>query len=155
MKTTGTTKRPRMARGGNYCEICGAPLSDNNVTGIGYECAAALYAAQKRKAKIEGLALKVHIFTASVVRPLFLEAFEGVKFRSDFRRSFYSSISATDRISAKQLQIMVNWICDAHKDKLIDGLQQAAKDYEERIIISTDVTRDEIEAARRWIKSRK
>lgn len=144
-----------MARGGNYCEICGAPLSDNNVTGIGYECAAAMYAAQKRKAKIDGLALKVHIFTASIVRPVFLDAFEGVKFRSEFRRSFYASIAATDRISAKQLRVMLDWISAAHRDNLLKGLQQEIQEYQERVICATDVTREEIEQARRFIKSRK
>lgn len=151
--STKCNRRPKMARGGNYCEICGAPLSDNNVTGIGFECAAALYAAQKHKAKQEGLALKVHVYISSVVRPIFLEAFANVKFRSEFKRSFYASIESNERISAKQLHVMFNWLIISRKDKQLDGIQQAAKEYEERVIVSTDVTRDEIEHARRFIKS--
>lgn len=32
-----------------YCMICGAQLSENNTTGIGYECMAALNAAKNIK----------------------------------------------------------------------------------------------------------
>lgn len=141
----------------DYCIICGARLSDNNTTGIGCECLAALYAAKTYRAKKEGLSLKLYIKEVEIVKENFVRILAGTKFRSEFKKSFYSSIVSAERISKKQLDIMYNMIDEKMRTNfyLYDEVRKKVDEYERSIIESTEVGRDEIEMARQFIRANK
>lgn len=137
-----------------YCRICGARISDNNTTGIGYECLAAMNAAKRYKAKKDGLALKSHIFKADKVRALYLECSENVNFRSQFRKDFRNSMVNAERISLKQLEIMEQFVIEKGLDDKLRQIDKNCDEYVDRIIDGTEVTIEEINSARKFIRSK-
>lgn len=96
---------------GNKCIICGAHLGDNNSEGIGYECKAALKQAKYDvfMSKDENR-LHLYLIEVRIIKENFIELFKNTKFRSDFKKNFYASMCQTERISRKQLDIMINWL---------------------------------------------
>lgn len=141
----------------NRCAICGARLGDNNTTGIGFECQAAL-----EKAKVnaffrnEDYAFKYkYLIEANAVHDLFVSLFADTKFRSEFNRSFYESMKNASRVSRKQLNIMRSKI--EGKDyntyyKMNKSIYQARKQFINSTCESITVTREEIEVARKQLK---
>lgn len=140
----------------DYCIICGAPLSEGNTTGIGSECMAALHAAKAYKAKKDGLNLKVHVYMSKLYRAKFVELYKGVKFRSAFRRNFYESMQTCERISKKQLDIMTNIMMEKYDGcSFFLEIREKVDKYEKQLIDETEVTREEIEIARNYIRNTK
>jgi hypothetical protein len=114
--------------------ICGAIIGENNHTGIGGGCMANVVLPAKRECFRELKGLDVWIEQTRYVRDQFLATFSGVKFRNEFRKSFYASMQSAERISKKQLEIMRKWLDDARiygldavlreiKDKLFDDFK--------------------------------
>jgi hypothetical protein len=94
----------------NRCIICGAIIGDNNATGIGFGCMGNVVKPAVRDCFREIKGLDVWIAKSQHVRTRFLSTFEGKKFRSEFRKSFFSSMKSAERISKKQLDIMIQWL---------------------------------------------
>jgi hypothetical protein len=104
--------------------ICGAIIGENNHTGIGGGCMANVVIPAKRECFRELKGLDVWIEQTRYVRVQFLAAFAGVKFRNEFRKSFYASMQSAERISKKQLEIMRKWLDDAHVYTIDNALQE-------------------------------
>jgi hypothetical protein len=101
----------------NSCAICGARLGENNYTGIGYTCYQKVVIPAMNEAlntvmkdKLDALNLDFYIRKAKAIQKLFIETFEGRKFRKEFKTNFYNSISIAERLSNKQLDIMITWL---------------------------------------------
>ena len=117
------------------CSICNHPISDWNPDGIGSGCRSVWSKAiRKSYFHFHGLThwqKKIDFFLG-----LFIEEFKDTKFRSEFRKSFYSSVKKqyekTGRISKKQLEII--------KDSFLQYTQHAEAmdkfDERERDLIS-------------------
>lgn len=90
------------------CIICNSLLSENNTTGIGFGCMNNIVKPAIKATFNEVKGLDVWVAKVDRVKSIFLDTFKNVKFRSEFKRSFYESMSNTERISKKQLQIMEN-----------------------------------------------
>lgn len=137
------------------CIICGAPLSENNTEGIGYECKAAL-----KQAKYDVFMsndenrLHLYLIEVKIVKNAFIEQFKNTKFRSDFKKKFYASMCETERISRKQLDIMVNWLQYEHDVyyKINCLINEEKKAFIRNGCEETKVTREQIEIARKKIK---
>lgn len=88
------------------CIICNSLLGENNTTGIGFGCINNIVkpAIQATFRDVKGLDLWVA--KANKLKNEYLTTFSGVKFRSDFKRSFYESMSKSERVSKKQFEIM-------------------------------------------------
>jgi hypothetical protein len=99
----------------NRCSICGSPISDNNTSGIGFGCMANVV-----KPAINDCFKELHYLDywskmTSIVQQDFINAFESTKFRNEFKKSFFTSISTATHISKKQLGIMQNMLLMAFK----------------------------------------
>lgn len=94
----------------NRCAICGAVISDNNSDGVGFGCMANVVKPAQKDLFYKFKNLDLYIEKAKYVQSIFLSTFKDVKFRSSFRKDFYKSMSETERISKKQLEIMENMI---------------------------------------------
>lgn len=142
------------------CAICGAVISDNNITGIGYECLAAL---NKAKSAVffsnEEYAFRYNfLIEVELVKSIFLNLFKEVKFRSAFKKSFFESISNSTRISRKQLDIMKDMI--GNKDiaifnDMLGEIREAKDNFKDNICLDIQVTREQVEIARALIKKNK
>lgn len=98
---------------GLKCAVCGSPITDDNHDGIGFGCRQhVVIPARTAAAKeiITDYALKVWIFKVSIYRKEFLRVFEGRKFRSAFKKSFFESIKNSERVSKKQLDVIKNML---------------------------------------------
>jgi len=101
---------------GRTCSICGSPITDDNPDGIGYTCREVHdHATMSAFYHFKGLdfwAAKCKYWVT-----IYLDAFKTTKFRSDFRKNFYQSISVMTeiRLSKKQLEII--------KDSLIGSYE--------------------------------
>ena len=141
----------------NRCAICGARLGENNTTGIGFECQAALDKAKENAFfKNEDYAFRYnYLIEANAVHELFVSLFADTKFRSEFNRSFYESMKNASHVSRKQLNIMRSKIeckdCDTFY-KMNTSIYQARKQFINSTCKSITVTREEIEVARRQLK---
>lgn len=139
------------------CAICGAGLGENNTTGIGFECQAALDKAKENAFfKNEDYAFRYnYLIEANAVHELFVSLFADTKFRSEFNRSFYESMKNASHVSRKQLNIMRSKIeckdCDTFY-KMNTSIYQARKQFINSTCKSITVTREEIEVARRQLK---
>ena len=106
---------------GLRCSICGSIISDDNPDGIGFGCRKnVIKPAEAATAKeiIIDFALQQWIFKVNVYRNEFLKAFEGHKFRNQFKKSFFESIKKSDKVSKKQLDViknMLEWKIDLNK----------------------------------------
>lgn len=139
------------------CAICGARLGENNTTGIGFECQAALDKAKENAFfKNEDYAFRYnYLIEANAVHELFVSLFADTKFRSEFNRSFYESMKNASHVSRKQLNIMRSKIeckdCDTFY-KMNTSIYQARKQFINSTCKNITVTREEIEVARRQLK---
>ena len=102
------------------CSICGARITDNNPDGIGFDCREVYYKA-KSKTYFEFYGLDHWKKSVEFYVSRFLDTFKDVKFRSSFRKSFYSSIkeryeSSDCRISKKQIHIMADMLYSKDED---------------------------------------
>lgn len=141
-----------------YCAICGARIGDNNVSGIGGECMAALKAAQ-RKLFFSNPENKFDYYKleASIVRKYYLNCFENTKFRSKFKKSFYESISNSEKVSRAQMEIMYKAVfneLETYK-KMFDEIRTKQKEFIDNIYSTTEVSREAIEIARSEIRKNK
>lgn len=95
---------------GNRCEICGAHITDTNTTGIGFGCMGNVVKPAVRECFRATKGLDLWIAKSQHVRAKFVSAFEGRKFRSEFKKSFFESMKSAERISKKQMEIMIQWL---------------------------------------------
>lgn len=98
----------------NTCMICGAIIGENNTTNIGGGCMANIVMPAKWDCFWQIKGLDLWVAKAQFIRGKFLTQFDGVKFRSEFRKSFYSSMQTAERLSKKQVEVMRKWLDDAH-----------------------------------------
>jgi hypothetical protein len=94
----------------NRCSICGAVISDTNTTGIGFGCMANVVRPAKNDCFRETQMLNLWIAKSNYVRAIFIAHFDGRKFRNEFKKSFFASMTSAERISKKQMDVMVNWL---------------------------------------------
>ena len=125
----------------NRCLICGSILSENNPDGIGIGCRehvvkpAILAAAKELNPNLN---LEMWIFKVTKIRELFLNTFKDVKFRSDFKKSFYQSIANNEKVSKTQLQIMEEMLDKKDFfmfDKFYKNLKFEEAEYFESLIL--------------------
>ena len=123
------------------CLICGSILSENNPDGIGIGCRehvvkpAILAAAKELNPNLN---LEMWIFKVGKIRELFLNTFKDVKFRSEFKKSFYQSIANNEKVSKKQLQIMEEMLDRKDFfmfDKFYKNLKFEESEYFESLIL--------------------
>ena len=106
---------------GLRCSVCGSLITDDNPDGIGFGCRKnVIKPAEAATAKeiIIDFALQQWIFKVNIYRNEFLKAFEGHKFRNQFKKSFFESIKKSDKVSKKQLDViknMLEWKIDLNK----------------------------------------
>ena len=106
---------------GLRCSVCGSLITDDNPDGIGFGCRKnVIKPAEVATAKeiIIDFALQQWIFKVNIYRNEFLKAFEGHKFRNQFKKSFFESIKKSDKVSKKQLDViknMLEWKIDLNK----------------------------------------
>ena len=106
---------------GLRCSVCGSLITDENPDGIGFGCRKnVIKPAEAATAKeiIIDFALRQWIFKVNIYRNEFLKAFEGHKFRNQFKKSFFESIKKSDKVSKKQLDViknMLEWKIDLNK----------------------------------------
>lgn len=138
----------------NRCCICGAILSENNNEGIGFECKKSLqYAKTIIFNQDPNIRLEMYIMEVEIIKEKFLEVFKDVKFRSNFRKSFFETISTSNRISKKQLEIMKNMLSE--KNIYLEGkVEQKLKMFKEEKMKEIKVTRELIEISRKYIKGK-
>ena len=96
------------------CEICGSSITDENPDGIGFGCRENVINPAKKDTFNKFNALNFHIKKVEKYRNIFLKLFQDTKFRNEFKKSFYKSISENERLSKKQLSIIEDMIM--HKD---------------------------------------
>lgn len=96
----------------NRCMICGAVISDNNTDGIGWGCMANVVKPAIKETMWEVYGLNIWQDKVMMVKKAFIEAYAGVKFRNEFKRGFYDSMQKAERVSKKQLQIMMDMLFD-------------------------------------------
>lgn len=95
------------------CRICGAVIGDDNPDGIGETCrevwGRARWSAYYHFRGLDAWKLKLNVWLS-----VFIETFANTKFRSNFRRDFYASVSERFKteqpISGKQLNIVKDWL---------------------------------------------
>jgi len=109
------------------CWICGAIIGDDNPDGIGSSCRKVWTKAQ-RDAFFHFCGLDYWIAKASKWVDVFIQLFKNVKFRSAFKKSFYTSIvsNTEKKISKKQLSIIIEMIGQKNyhlKDETIDEVK--------------------------------
>ena len=98
---------------GLRCSICGSIISDDNPDGIGFGCRqnvvrpAEIAAAKELNPNFN---LETWAFKVNAYRNEFLKVFEGRKFRSEFKKSFFESIKKSEKVSKKQLEIIKNML---------------------------------------------
>ena len=106
---------------GLRCSVCGSLITDDNPDSIGFGCRKnVIKPAEAATAKeiIIDFALQQWIFKVNIYRNEFLKAFEGHKFRNQFKKSFFESIKKSDKVSKKQLDViknMLEWKIDLNK----------------------------------------
>ena len=100
---------------GRTCSICEHPITDNNPDGIGFGCRE-IWNKARCKAFYHFNPFVSWEAQLNVIIPLFIDLYKDVKFRSNFKKSFYPSIcniwETHKRISKKQKDICINWISE-------------------------------------------
>lgn len=138
-----------------YCIICGSPLSEGNITGIGCECHAAIIAAKRHKlyANADFTLAYNWVIMANNIRTAYIKAFAETKFRNEFKKAFYASMLSAERVSKKQCAIM-----EAELDYkgLLDSTLKSIKEAKDAFIAAemekVELNRNEIEEARAYIR---
>lgn len=92
--------------------ICGAVISDNNTDGIGWGCMTNVVKPAIKETMWEVYGLDIWVAKANRIKEAFLNAYAGVKFRSEFKQGFYESMAKAERVSKKQLEIMKQMLDD-------------------------------------------
>lgn len=95
------------------CMVCGSIISDDNPDGIGFGCRSHVVLPARTAAAKEILpdfALRQWIFKVNIYKNEFLKVFEGRKFRSQFKKSFYESVKNSEKVSKKQLEVIKNML---------------------------------------------
>ena len=92
------------------CSICGSPISETNTTGIGFGCMNNVVIPSKKECFNEVKGLDLWISKSTAVKNEFLRVFAGRKFRNNFKKSFYESMSKSEHVSKKQLDIMLDML---------------------------------------------
>lgn len=98
---------------GLRCTICGSLITDDNPDGIGFGCRQHVVKPAEIATAKElnpNLNLEMWVFKVNAYRTEFLKAFEGHKFRNEFKKSFFESIKNSDKVSKKQLEIIKNML---------------------------------------------
>lgn len=96
----------------NRCAICGAIISDNNISGVGFGCMKNVVEPAIKETMWEVYGLNIWQDKVEMVKKAFLDAYSAVKFRNEFKRGFYESMQKAERVSKKQLEIMQNMLAD-------------------------------------------
>ena len=131
---------------GLRCSICGSIISDDNPDGIGFGCRQNVVKPAETAAAKElnpNLNLEMWIFKVANYRNEFLKAFEGHKFRNQFKKSFYESIKQSDKISKKQLDViknMLEWEIDLNKFE--ENLKKEEIDFFDSLILKEKLKED-------------
>lgn len=142
----------------NRCLICGTILSENNPDGIGFGCRknvvkpAILAAAKELNPNLN---LEMWIFKVGKIRELFLNTFKDVKFRSEFKKSFYQSIANSEKVSKKQLQIMEEMLDKKDFfmfDKFYKNLKFEEAEYFESLILKEKQKKEYTNIYSKYIK---
>mgnify|MGYP003145674571 CR=1 FL=1 len=121
---------------GRQCSICEHPITDNNPDGIGFQCRDIWYQA-RAKSFYHFYPFASWEKQLDIIIPTFIDLYKDIKFRSNFRKSFYSSIcniwETHKRISRKQRDICYSWIgdklSDADNDEFYISVKKAEKIY--------------------------
>jgi len=145
------------------CMICGHKISSEESlqTGMGSECRHAYNLAlfktimsnSENSLRYNWL-IKVEIF-----KNIFISEFKNTKFRSEFRKSFYNSINNSDRVSKKQLNIIIDWLEMKCSDSdYLDKLHESVKVEKSLFLKSCSkdikINRQAIELARKDIRNK-
>lgn len=141
----------------NRCMICGARLSDNNTEGIGFECKAALQYAKGIMLNETDFRLQCFIQEAEEARKALLDLYKNVKFRSEFRKGFYTSMQQAQRLSRKQVDIIWRMIEDRDARFAYNLRQKIAdknKALKETMMEEMRPTLELINIARKYIKNK-
>lgn len=144
-----------------YCIICGSPISDSNLTGIGCECRAALCRAKSKLffSKDENKLKYNWTIQASILREAFLVKHEGINFRSAFRKNFFKSITENARISKKQLAIIIDMLRERMTADEFREIFKRIEDERDFFYRSEcekyEITREAIEIARREVRAKR
>lgn len=104
------SKQNQKVMNGERCQICNSLLSENNTTGIGFGCTGNIVIPAKTQTFWKVNSLEWYVYKATKTKDLFLKSLEGRKFRSEFKIKFYESMKQAERISKKQLDIMVDML---------------------------------------------
>jgi len=98
---------------GRHCRICGAIISDYNPDGVGAQCRE-VWERARRTTFYHFCGLEYWKAKVDWWMPAFILAFRFTKFRSDWKRNFFLSLSAQYKegknISSKQLNIVIDWL---------------------------------------------
>ena len=100
---------------GRKCAVCGAPISDNNPDGIGCECRA-VYKDARAKVFFQDADRRNAFYSVDTpdIMTFFIDLFGKTKFRSEFKKSFYASITKQYEekgfVTKKQKDIMLDWL---------------------------------------------
>lgn len=118
---------------GLRCAVCGSPITDDNPDGVGFGCRTnVIYPARTAAAKeiMPDFSLRVWGLKVGIYRKEFLKVFEGRKFRSEFKKSFFESIKNSEKVSKKQLDIiksMLEWEVNLYE--LDEEVKEREKDF--------------------------
>jgi len=142
-----------------YCNVCGHPISSDEsiARGYGSECAAAITKAYYELLnKDNDASLKYNwIIEVELVKSLFLDTFKTTKFRSEFKKSFYSSMQNAERVSRKQMDIMIKELDYKHLSVSREVIYNARQAFFEEWCSDKKITRAAIEIARREVRKNK
>lgn len=133
----------------NRCVICGSILSDSNLKGIGAECLKSLNYAKMQKI-LSNDDLKNQYFNRDLdyLKSLIKEELNK-KLRNTFKINFLNTIINQSFISKKQREILSTMIL-INEEKHNNILEE----NKEKLLDSVEVTREEIEKARKIIRSK-
>ena len=134
----------------NRCVICGSILSDSNLKGIGAECLKSLtYAKMQKILNNDDLKNKYFHRDLDYLKSLIKEELNK-KLRNTFKINFLNTIINQNFISKKQREILSTMI--VMNDEKHNNILEENK---EKLLDSVEVTREEIEKARKIIRSSK
>lgn len=95
------------------------------------------------------------IIQANVWKEIFIETFKNTKFKNQFNQSFYQSIANSDRISKKQLEIMIDKIRPKLLPNQLNEIYDKIDQLKDNFLDKIEVTREQIEIARNLIRKKK
>ena len=144
------------------CVVCGNIITaaKSIERGMGPECSEIYNKIRFRKAmNIEGVSLHYNwLIKVDYYISLFIEIFQEKRkrFRSDFKKSFYDSVTTSSRVSKKQLAIVADWVLQesGNLKEHLEVIDSKKKEYIRKIIIENDivVSREEIEKYRQSLR---